>query len=56
MGIARETALYLYSQFFHSKNYLNRNKIEIEDVIRHSIKENYINMPYWIQVQLDFLI
>lgn len=55
MGIARETALYLYDNFFQKVNYNNLNKIDIEESIRQIIGENYSAIPYWVQVQLDFL-
>lgn len=56
MGIARETALYLFDEYFKKVNCSNKNKIDTEDIIRRIIKENYVSMPYWIRVQLDFLI
>lgn len=56
MGIARETALYLYKEFFKEINFMNRGKIEIEKNIREIIKEKYNDLPYWIQIQLNFLV
>lgn len=55
MGIARETALYLYDNFFQHINYTGWSKIDIEESIRQIIRDNYRTMSYWIQVQLDFL-
>lgn len=55
MGIARETALYLYDNFFQHINYSSWSKIDIEESIRQIIRDNYRAMSYWIQVQLDFL-
>ena len=55
MGIPRETSLYLYDTiFFH----LNRNEQDelCEEAIREKIKLNYNNLPYWIQVQLSFIV
>ena len=32
------------------------NRLELEQIIREKIRLEYKNIPYWIQVQLDFLI
>jgi len=55
MGIARETALYFYDNFFQKVNYNNLNKIDIEESIRQIITKNYSAISCWVQVQLDFL-
>ena len=56
MGIPRETALYLYDEYFDDIDILDLSKIQIESIIRETLRENYEKMKYWIQVQLDFLI
>jgi hypothetical protein len=56
MGIPRETALYLFGVIFGKQECNLEEKVELEMKIRERIKLNYKELPYWIQVQLDFLI
>lgn len=56
MGIPRETALYLYDEVFKGKECDVEGKIELEMEIRKIIKENYKSLPYWMRIQLDFLV
>lgn len=56
MGIPRETALYLLDEVFEGKKFDKEEKIELEIEIRKTIKENYRLLPYWIRIQLDFLV
>jgi hypothetical protein len=56
MGIPRETALYLFDEVFNKKDYERENKTELENEIRKKIKEKYIQLPYWIRTQLEFLV
>ena len=54
MGIPRETSLYLFGKIF--LNFKGKEKSELtEENIREIIKQNYDNLPYWIQVQLSFI-
>ena len=53
LGIPRECALSLYDIIFKGKNLSNDI---IEDEIRKLLKDNYLNLPYWVQVQLQFLV
>lgn len=56
MGIPRETALFLYKEIFGEKEIKVEKRLDLEEIIREKIRLEYRNMPYWIQVQLDFLI
>lgn len=56
MGIARETALYLYKRYFNNISGSENDKIGNEQIIRDTLKYIYDDVPYWIQVQLDFLL
>ena len=54
MGIPRETSLYLFEKIF--LNFKENEKSELsEENIREIIKQHYDNLPYWIQVQLNFI-
>lgn len=56
IGIPRETSIYLNTRFFEGKKPLSDVASQIEDQIRSVIIENYDKLPYWIKVQLDFMI
>mgnify|MGYP007070310103 CR=1 FL=1 len=56
MGIPRETALFLFGSIFGGKDNAKGGNLEIEQMIRLAVKENYDVLPYWIKVQLEFLI
>lgn len=56
MGIARETAIYLFQNILFNVDLSNKEKDEIEMVIRTIIREKYEKLPYWIKVQVEFLI
>ena len=56
MGIPRETALFLYKEIFDEKEIKVEKRLDLEQIIREKIRIEYKNIPYWIQVQLDFLI
>lgn len=56
MGIPRETALYLLDDIFEGKECNQKEKIELEMEIRNTIKEKLELIPYWMRVQLDFLV
>lgn len=51
-----QSALYLYKEIFDEKEIKVENRLELEQIIREKIRLEYKNIPYWIQVQLDFLI
>lgn len=54
MGIPRETSIYLFENIF--LNFKRNEKSELsEENIREIIKQHYDNLPYWIQVQLNFI-
>lgn len=56
MGIPRETALFLYKEIFDEKEIKVEKRLDLEQIIREKIRIEYKNIPYWIQVQLEFLI
>ena len=56
MGIARETAIYLFQNILLNVDISRTGKDELETLIRTAIKENYDKLPYWIKVQVEFLI
>lgn len=56
MGIPRETALSLYNQYFKSLSIANKNKQEVELLIRNRLAEIYANLPKLYQIQVEFLI
>lgn len=56
MGVPRETSLYLFESIFKGKDHLKFSKRETDRFIRNTIKDNYDKLPYWTQVQLDFLV
>lgn len=54
MGIPRETSLYLFEKIF--LNFKVNEKSELsEENIREIIKQYFDKLPYWIQVQLNFI-
>ncbi len=56
LGIPRETALYLYETYFKGKEVELSQDKNLEQKIRNRLK-NIINiLPYWVKVQLDFLV
>lgn len=56
MGIPRESALFLNKEIFEQKEIEVESRLDLEQIIRAKIQSNYDNIPYWIQVQLNFLI
>ncbi|SOB92576.1 DEAD/DEAH box helicase [Pseudobutyrivibrio ruminis] len=54
IGIPRETAIYLYEKCFASEEGWE-DEVE-EKKIRQLIKDKFNELPYWIQVQLNYLI
>lgn len=54
MGIPRETAIYLCEKIFANKK--SDGKDAGATYIRKCIKKNYPKLPYWVQVQLTYLI
>lgn len=56
MGIARETALYLYNHYFKSISLSGNTTTDYEKAIRDTLKNIYSILPYWIQIQLDYLL
>lgn len=56
MGIPRETALWLFKEKHIGKDLQGGNKLELERDIRKKVRENYRQFPYWIQIQLEFLV
>lgn len=56
LGIPRETALYLYEVAFKGKREGSDKKENLEQKIRDRLENIIETLPYWVQVQLDFLI
>lgn len=54
IGIPRETAIFLNSHLFSKSDI--KDATEIENEIRNVISKNYDSLPYWIKVQLDFMV
>ena len=55
LGLARETAIYLSMKINMSEVLLPKDN-SLEEFIRDQIKKVYSTLPYWIRIQLDFLI
>jgi hypothetical protein len=53
IGIPRETAIYLYERYCSSED--GEKEID-EKIIRGMIKDKYDELPYWIQVQVNYLV
>ncbi|HAN10528.1 MAG TPA: hypothetical protein DCP90_07930 [Clostridiales bacterium] len=53
IGIPRETAIYLFNNYFKGKEELPEEKLV--DSIKLKIKEIEDELPYWVKVQLEFL-
>ena len=54
MGIPRETAIFLYEEIFKC---VSKKDGELDvNAIRNIIKSSYSILPYWIQVQVKYLI
>ncbi len=56
MGIPRETALFLYEELFKEKDCTEEDKLKLDRIIREKVQQGYNELPYWIRVQLDFLV
>lgn len=56
LGIPRETALYLYEEYFKVNVKTNRSESELEKDIRARLSECYEKLPTWVRCQLDFLV
>ena len=56
IGIPRETAIFLNSHLFNKRKVEIQDASEIENEIRDIISKSYISLPYWIKVQLDFMV
>lgn len=55
IGIPRECALYLNDRLFKEYDSTNKDDITIEEDIRNILSSKMHELPYWIQVQLEFL-
>lgn len=56
MGIPRETALYLFDDIFEGKECNEEERLGLEKQVRKMIKTKYVSLPYWVQIQLVFLV
>ena len=56
MGIPRETAIELFNNHLDLNQKIEMDKEVLEEKIRQIIADKYNNLPYWLRVQLDFLV
>ena len=56
LGIPRETALYLYDEVFTGKQTVGDDEEDLESQIRDQLQKSFNDLPYCVQVQLEFLI
>lgn len=57
IGIPRETAIYLNKSLFGDSFKVDAtNEEHLEEIIRERVAEKHSSLPYWIQVQLEFMI
>ncbi|BDU95290.1 hypothetical protein SNUCP5_14840 [Clostridium perfringens A] len=56
IGVPRETAIYIDEKLFNEININNYEDSSIENKIRTTIQNRFDELPYWIQVQLEFMI
>jgi hypothetical protein len=56
IGVPRETAIYLNAKLFDKNEFDKKGEVDIELTIRNVIKKKYTSLPFWIQVQLEFMI
>ena len=56
IGIPRETAIYLNTHLFENRKIETQDASIIEVEIRSAISENFDSLPYWIKVQLEFMV
>lgn len=54
IGVPRETAIFLSNYIFKSSK-LSDDSEKIDEEIRSIIKKQFDDLPYWIQVQLEFM-
>lgn len=53
MGVPRECAIYLYEHIFKDIRFGENN---LKESIKNTLKSKINELPYWIKVQLEFLI
>ena len=56
IGVPRETALMLNRTIFDDYNPSGKSELELENDIRHLLKQNEESLPFWIKIQLEFLL
>jgi predicted transcriptional regulator len=56
MGVPRETSIYLAEKLLNKYTPNVKAEDDIESIIKNVIKKNFSSLPYWIQVQLEFMI
>ncbi len=56
IGIPRETSIYLYENYIKKFEITFLEEDEISENLRNILSEIYSQLPYWIQVQLDYLV
>lgn len=56
IGIPRETAIFLNESLFAAVNVKTNGEAQLEELIREKISEKYQSLPYWIRIQLEFMV
>ncbi len=56
LGIARETSIFLYDQYFKNINVTKDKEENQEEIIKKNLRNNLEEMPYWIRIQLQFIL
>ena len=57
IGVPRETSIYLAEKLLNiNAPNVNTKDHNIESIIKNVIQKNYLSLPYWIYVQLKFMI
>lgn len=56
IGVPRECAFYIHNKLFKDYKVDGKNDYNIGDDVKKVICEHFEELPYWIQVQLEFMI
>ncbi|MBQ3545654.1 MAG: DEAD/DEAH box helicase [Lachnospiraceae bacterium] len=55
-GIPRDTAINIINDYLDDGEKLVLNQEMVNQMIQNSIKKHYYEFPYWVQIQVDYLI
>lgn len=56
VGVPRECAFYLYSKFFEDYKEEKKSDADIENDVSEVIQSHFDELPYWIKVQVEFMV